>query len=68
MNASLYTYDPTFLSSGKGVLDDYCEIVEMEDTGVLDLDHESNFELMVVITAYLIEKERGFREVFEHIP
>ena len=29
MNASLYAYSPEFLKSGKGVLDGYCECIEM---------------------------------------
>ena len=67
MNASIYAYNPLFLASGKGVLDGYCEIVEMYDTGILDLDHENDFELMEVIANYLVEKNPGFREVYEHI-
>lgn len=35
MNASIYAYEPRYLSTAKGVLDGYCEIVEMSDTGVL---------------------------------
>lgn len=68
MNASVYAYDPIFLRQGKGVLDGYCEIVEMYDTGILDLDHENDFELMQVIAEYLIRKNDGFREVYEHAP
>ncbi len=68
MNASIYAYNPDFLSSGIGVLDGYCEIVEMYDTGILDLDHENDFELMEVIAKHFVEKYPGFREVFEHIP
>ncbi len=68
MNASIYAYNPAFLSSGKGVLDGYCEIVEMYDTGILDLDHENDFELMEVIAEYLVKKNAGFKEVYEHIP
>ena len=67
MNASIYAYNPTFLASGKGVLDGYCEIVEMYDTGILDLDHENDFVLMEVIAEYLVKNHAGFREVFEHI-
>ena len=67
MNASIYAYKPSFLSSGKGVLDGYCEIVEMYDTGILDLDHENDFELMEVIAKHLVDKNPGFREVYEHI-
>lgn len=68
LNASIYAYNPNYLNSGKGVLDGYCEIVEMADTGVLDLDHESDFELMEVIAAHLLNRNAGFREVFENIP
>ena len=68
MNASIYAYKPEFLSSGKDVLDGYCEIVEMYDTGILDLDHENDFELMEVIATYLFSKYDGFREIYDNIP
>ena len=67
MNASIYAYRPDFLFSGKGVLDGYCEAVGMADTGILDLDHESDFELMEVIAKYLFGKRKEFAEVYEHI-
>lgn len=63
MNASLYAYSPAFLKSGKGVLDGYCEAIEMFDTAVLDLDHENDFELMEVIAEYLFEKYEDFKEI-----
>ena len=68
MNASIYAYSPLFLKQGKGILDGYCEIVEMCDTGILDLDHENDFKLMEVIAEYLIKKNNGFREIYKHIP
>lgn len=67
MNASIYAYNPLFLSSGKGVLDGYCEIVEMYDTGILDLDHENDFELMEVIAEYLFVNNTSYKEVFDNI-
>ncbi len=67
MNASIYAYSPNFLFSGKGVLDGYCEIVEMYDTGILDLDHENDFLLMEVIGNYLFKNVDEFKEIFEHI-
>ncbi len=67
MNASIYAYRPSFLKEEKGVLDGYCEIVEMYDTGVLDLDHENDFELMEVIGAYLFEKKPAYREIRDNI-
>ena len=68
MNASIYAYNPAFLLQGKGVLDGYCEIVEMYDTGILDLDHENDFELMEVIAQYLFEKDQRFQEIQNNIP
>ena len=67
MNASMYAYNPEFLSAGKGVLDGYCECIHMYDTGILDLDHENDFELMEVIAQYLFEKKADFKEVYKHI-
>ena len=67
MNASIYAYDPAFLGSGKGVLDGYCEVVEMYDTGILDLDHENDFRLMEVIAAYLFESDEQYGAVKDHI-
>ncbi len=67
MNASIYAYNPEFLRAGKGVLDGYCEIVEMYDTGILDLDHENDFELMEIIAEYLFEKNSKFREIRDNI-
>ncbi len=68
MNASIYAYSPRYLRSGKGVLDGYCEVVEMYDTGVLDLDHENDFELMEVIAQYLWNSNTEFKAVFDHTP
>lgn len=67
MNASLYAYKPEFLISGKGVLDGYCECIYMYDTGILDLDHENDFELMQVIAVHLYENRREFAEIQNHI-
>lgn len=67
MNASLYAYSPLFLATGKGVLDGYCECIEMYDTGVLDLDHENDFELMEVIASYLFNNNYQFAEVYKNI-
>lgn len=68
MNASIYAYNPEYLKSGKGVLDGYCEMVEMYDTGILDLDHENDFELMEVIAEYLVSRYEEFGEVYNNVP
>ncbi len=67
LNASIYAYNPPFLSSGKGVLDGYCEVVEMYDTGILDLDHVNDFELMEVIAKYMFIEYDEYREIYEHV-
>lgn len=63
MNASMYAYDVEYLKTGKGVLDGYCEVIQMYDTGILDLDQENDFELMEVIAGYLFENNTGFGEI-----
>ena len=67
MNASLYAYSPAYLKTGKGVLDGYCEVIEMYDTGILDLDHENDFELMEIIAEKLFEKHFDFKEIRDNI-
>lgn len=66
MNASLYAYRPQYLGAGRQVLDGYVEVIEMYDTGILDLDHENDMELMAVIAEYLFKYKDGFREVYEN--
>lgn len=67
MNASLYAYHPDYLKEGKGVLDGYCECIEMYDTGILDLDHENDFELMEVLASYLFTKKIEFQQIYNNI-
>lgn len=67
MNASLYAYKPDFLRSKRDILDGHCEIIEMKDTGVLDLDHVEDFDLMEVIAKYLFENDNEFNEIYLNI-
>jgi len=67
MNASLYAYKPDFLKTGKGVLDGYCEIIQMMDTGILDLDHVNDLELMQVIAKYLFENKEEFKDAYAFV-
>lgn len=64
MNASIYAYTPEFLSSGKQIFEGSCEIVEMEDTAVLDLDNPGDFVLMEVIARYLFDEREDYRKIF----
>lgn len=66
MNASLYAYEPQYLKTGNEIFEGHCEIIHMYDTAILDLDHESDFELMQVIAGYLFEKKASFGEIQKH--
>jgi len=55
------------LRSGKGALDGYVECIEMYDTGILDLDHMNDFELMQVIAYHIIDNDIRFGEVLKNI-
>lgn len=59
MNASLYAYKPEFLQTETMILHGKCGVTKMEDTAVLDLDHENDFELMQVIANYLVVEKRS---------
>ena len=67
MNASMYAYKPEFLKSGKNVLDGYVECIEMYDTGILDLDHVNDFEIMEVVAKYLYDTNKQFAAIRENI-
>lgn len=67
MNASIYAYNPDFLEMGKDVLDGYCECIHMYDTGILDLDHKNDFELMQVIAEYMFRKKPEFGSIQDNI-
>jgi CMP-N,N'-diacetyllegionaminic acid synthase len=67
MNASMYAYTPEFLESGKGIFQGKCDVTNMMDTAVLDIDHENDFELMQVIGEYLFLKNIDMKKVQENI-
>lgn len=67
MNASIYAYDPVFLMSGKEIFAGNCDVTKMMDTGILDLDHENDFELMQVIANYLFENNGQFAKIYDNI-
>ena len=67
MNASIYAYKPAFLKSAGNIFEGRCGIVKMYDTGILDLDHENDFELMEVIAKYLFDKNEAFHEIYRNV-
>ncbi len=66
MNASLYAYSPEFLRSGKPMFEGRCGIIEMMDTGVLDLDRKVDFELMQAVAKHLSERNVIFSSVLQY--
>lgn len=67
MNASMYAYSSDFLNTEKNIFEAECGIVKMLDTGILDLDHENDFEIMQVIAKYLYKKYAMFGEIRDNI-
>lgn len=67
MNASLYAFTPEFLESERGLFEGKCDVINMMDTAVLDLDHENDFELMQVIAKYLFDKNYDMSELQSNI-
>jgi CMP-N,N'-diacetyllegionaminic acid synthase len=67
MNASMYAYKPAFLREKDGLFDGVCGIIKMIDTGILDLDHESDFELMEAIARHYYSSREDFAEIRDNI-
>ena len=67
MNASLYAYNPEFLNKNMQLFDAKCEIIEMLDTAVLDLDKPMDFDLLEVLARYFVENNKLFGEVYNNI-
>lgn len=68
MNASIYAYGREYLKNSAVNKSPRCDIVEMKDTGVLDIDSEEDLRLMQVIAAYFYKQEHRMRQVYENIP
>lgn len=68
MNASIYAYKPAFLTSGNAVLNGYVEVVEMLDTGILDMDTEEDLMLVEALGGYVFSHNEEMEEVRSHIP
>ena len=64
MNASIYVIDANYLRNDTEnmLLNAVSGIYEMQDTAVLDIDSEQDFELMEIIAKYLFENNDGFRK------
>jgi CMP-N,N'-diacetyllegionaminic acid synthase len=67
MNASLYAYAPDFLMRANGIFDGRCGVIKMPDTGVLDIDSESDFEFMEVIASHLLRTNDEYAEISKNV-
>lgn len=68
-NASIYVVNTKFFeNNNKNMLNEAKTVIYlMQDTAVLDIDSEEDFELMSVIAQYLYEKDSDYRIVKESI-
>lgn len=66
MNASIYAYSPKALNmkDQSTFFNSNCDAIVMQDTGVLDIDSEEDYELMQVIANYLFNNVEGFKEIY----
>lgn len=65
MNASIYAYSPHALREKEPSVffNNRCDAIIMQDTAVLDIDSEEDYNLMQVIAAYLFEQNCAFGEI-----
>ncbi|MDR2487615.1 MAG: acylneuraminate cytidylyltransferase family protein [Clostridiales Family XIII bacterium] len=67
MNASMYAFRPDFLRTADSLFDGFCGIVRMRDTGILDIDHEGDLEIMQAVAWYLYETDLAYAAVRDNI-
>lgn len=67
MNASMYAYKPEFLLSKKGIFEGRIDIIQMLDTGILDIDHENDLALMEIIGKFFFENNAEFKQILNNI-
>lgn len=67
MNASIYAYSPRALKEKyqPSFFNDKCDAIIMQDTGILDIDSEEDYELMQVISSYLFNNADGYKEIYQ---
>lgn len=65
MNASIYAYRRDYVFDFKGK-ESKNLIWVMEDSGVLDIDSEKDFELMEIVGAYFYEKKEQYAEIMNY--
>ncbi len=68
MNASIYAYSRAYIESDKDSKTRTADIVMMQDTAVLDIDSDGDFEMLQLLAGYFYQKDSAFAEVRDHIP
>ena len=65
MNASIYAYNPQFLNQkiDKTLLEYNCNIIEMPDYLVLDIDSEKDFKLMEILFDVFSSEDNYLKEI-----
>lgn len=67
MNASMYSYKPSFLEKHDYIFDGRCGYLEMEETLILDIDNEEDFYWLEFLMPKFLEERSGILEVYENI-
>lgn len=69
MNASIYAYSPKALKEKDypTFFNSNCDAILMQDTGILDIDSEEDYELMQVVAKYLFDNVKGYREIYQYV-
>lgn len=67
MNASIYAYSPKALREKDTAtfFNDRADVIQMMDTGILDIDSEEDYQLMQVIAGHLFQNYECFRAIQE---
>lgn len=67
MNASIYAHSPKALLEKEACtyFNDRTDVIVMQDTGILDIDSDGDYELMQVIAEYLYTHQNAFQEIRE---
>lgn len=68
MNASIYAYSRPYIYSDRSSKNRTADIVMMQDTAVLDIDSDKDFEMMQLLAEYFYKTDADFAEVKAHIP
>lgn len=69
INASIYVFKRDFLFGNQSgfLWDGKCDVYEMMDTGVLDIDSEEDFVLLEIIAGYFFRNHPEFARVRDNI-